>query len=91
MYVHLCSWRLIEAAADVPGAGAVKDAILEGQDYLTAYLGSAEKAGLTFVRFFAAADIDGGLEGTPLQTAPGIPFKACCHTWHCAFIACIFA
>ena len=70
-HVHACRWRLIEAAANVPGAGLTDPAVLRGQPYLDWFYGNAQKSKLNFVRFFGIADVDGGLQGGALQPSPG--------------------
>ncbi|KAK9803011.1 hypothetical protein WJX73_010453 [Symbiochloris irregularis] len=66
-----CTWRLIPAAAGVQGPGNPPPSELGGQNALNYLLSKASQSGLSFVRFFAAADNDGGLPGSALQPSPG--------------------
>lgn len=61
----------MEAGANIPGAVPRDISSLNGQDYVPWLFAQAKKQGLTFVRFFGAADLDGGWQGSPLQIAPG--------------------
>ena len=55
----------------MPGAVPLDTSVLQGQQYLPWLMGHAHSQELRLVRFFGASDIDGGLQGSPLQTAPG--------------------
>ena len=68
-----CRWRVIDAAAGVPDAYGNDSSPLDGQQYVPWLFSNAQRNKLNFIRFFGIADVDGGLAGSPLQTAPGKP------------------